>query len=518
MEYVKKEIRTFQRGKTVSDQFYIDDDYNVPDAKRDVGKVIWSDGVLHIEEMKMTENYLKISGKLEFKVLYTADEAIPAVASLEGRIPFEEMIYLEQEPDGNLVLKATDVELTVTVIHSRKLNIKTLAEITVGMEKYTGEEVTTDVEGEEPILKKTKEEEILKVFATGKDTYRVKEELSIGGTKETIGNLLWTDVTEGKTDTQIEADKLRILGELNVFCLYETTEGKYDWISRTIPYEGHIECMGVMPGMYHQAYMHLADVNVEPRMDENGEMRIMGIEATLEVRLVVYEEEKMQILEDMYMLDHVCVPDITEKQIFRLKLQNHSKCRVNEELTLPELKEDILQICHCKGRIQMEQMKTEEDGVHMEGVLHLQFLYVKEDDQMPFGVWTGMVPFTHLLENGGGNSDTDEPDCAVEQLAVSLMGSGKVEVKGVLAFNCFQKETIRIKNIESAEFRPIDTEELENRPGIVGYFVQNGDTLWNLAKKYNTTVENIKEVNHIEKEDVNKGDKILIFKGNLSIL
>ena len=62
------------------------------------------------------------------------------------------------------------------------------------------------------------------------------------------------------------------------------------------------------------------------------------------------------------------------------------------------------------------------------------------------------------------------------------------------------------------------TEELENRPGIVGYFVKNGDTLWNLAKKYNTTVENIKEVNHMEKEDVNKGDKILIFKQNLSIL
>ena len=36
MEYLKKEIRTFQNGKTVNDQFYIDDDYNVPDAKKDV--------------------------------------------------------------------------------------------------------------------------------------------------------------------------------------------------------------------------------------------------------------------------------------------------------------------------------------------------------------------------------------------------------------------------------------------------------------------------------------------------
>lgn len=38
------------------------------------------------------------------------------------------------------------------------------------------------------------------------------------------------------------------------------------------------------------------------------------------------------------------------------------------------------------------------------------------------------------------------------------------------------------------------------------------------CEKYNTTVENIKEVNYMEKEGINKGDKILIFKQNLGIL
>lgn len=62
MEYLKKEIRTFQNGKTVNDQFYIDDDYNVPDAKKDVGRIIISDGTLQVEEMKQVENYLKVTG------------------------------------------------------------------------------------------------------------------------------------------------------------------------------------------------------------------------------------------------------------------------------------------------------------------------------------------------------------------------------------------------------------------------------------------------------------------------
>ena len=265
MEYQKKEIRIFQNGRTVNDQFYIDGDYNVPEAKRDVGKIILSNGMLRVEEMKQVESYLKVSGKLEFKVLYMADEMVPVPASLEGRIPFEEMIYLEQEPEGNLVLQTSDTEVTVTMIHSRKLNIKTLAEISIGTEKCTGEEITTDVEEKVPVFKKMKEEEILKVFATGKDTYRIKEEVALSGTKEHIGTLLWTDVTGGKADTQLGTDELLISGELNMFCLYETAEGKTDWISRTVPYEGRIECMGVIPGMYHQSELHLTDINVEPR-------------------------------------------------------------------------------------------------------------------------------------------------------------------------------------------------------------------------------------------------------------
>ena len=90
----------------------------------------------------------------------------------------------------------------------------------------------------------------------------------------------------------------------------------------------------------------------------------------------------------------------------------------------------------------METVKAETDGVHIDGVLHLQFLYVREDDQTPFGVWNGMVPFSYLLENGGGEPDMEDMDCTVEQLSVNLMGSGEVEVKAVLAFNCFQKEPV----------------------------------------------------------------------------
>ena len=143
----------------------------------------------------------------------------------------------------------------------------------------------------------------------------------------------------------------------------------------------------------------------------------------------------------MYKLDHVCVPDIKKRSLPLKASRTIQNAGSPEELTLPGTKRtNILRICYCKGMIQPESTKAEEDGIHIEGVLHLMFFVCREDDQMPFGVWQGMVPFTYLLENGGGEPEAEELDWTVEQLRRTYGKREEVEVKAVLAFNCFQKE------------------------------------------------------------------------------
>lgn len=72
--------------------------------------------------------------------------------------------------------------------------------------------------------------------------------------------------------------------------------------------------------------------------------------------------------------------------------------------------------------------------------------------------------------------------------------------------------------ITDLKMEKISMEELEKRPGIVGYIVKEGDDLWTLAKRYSTTKEGIMEVNEMTDEMIKPGDRILIFKENMSIL
>ena len=101
---------------------------------------------------------------------------------------------------------------------------------------------------------------------------------------------------------------------------------------------------------------------------------------------------------------------------------------------------------------------------------------------------------------------------------VSLAGGEAVEIKAVLTFDTFIRRAVPTEVITEVEMQPLDLEELEKRPGIVGHIVQKGEDLWSLAKKYMTTEAGIREVNSLEGDTVKPGDKLLIFKENMSIL
>ena len=83
---------------------------------------------------------------------------------------------------------------------------------------------------------------------------------------------------------------------------------------------------------------------------------------------------------------------------------------------------------------------------------------------------------------------------------------------------CLHSRAVPTEVITEVEMKPLDREELAARPGIVGHIVQEKEDLWSLAKKYMTTAEGIREVNGLENDAVKPGDKLLIFKENMSIM
>ena len=54
----------------------------------------------------------------------------------------------------------------------------------------------------------------------------------------------------------------------------------------------------------------------------------------------------------------------------RDSLKNAAKCRVTEQLEIPESQEKILQICACEGTVRLEKYEPVENGIRAEGNDH----------------------------------------------------------------------------------------------------------------------------------------------------
>ena len=89
---------------------------------------------------------------------------------------------------------------------------------------------------------------------------------------------------------------------------------------------------------------------------------------------------------------------------------------------------------------------------------------------------------------------------------------GSIDVKVDILFNVTLIKNAMINVID-------DINESENRDieshSLVIYYVKNGDTLWNIAKRFRSTVDEIARINGIENVDrLNVGEQLFIPRYN----
>ena len=101
MNLSKTYIRVPMYKNSASVQMTLDNDFNVPDTKPDIERLIQEKGTLHIRDMKPAKDKCIIRGELVFGVLYMGDEVSGQLQSIEGTIPFEETVNMDglQEMD-----------------------------------------------------------------------------------------------------------------------------------------------------------------------------------------------------------------------------------------------------------------------------------------------------------------------------------------------------------------------------------------------------------------------------------
>ena len=246
--------------------------------------------------------------------------------------------------------------------------------------------------------------------------------------------------------------------------------------------------------------------------DEDGENRIVNFELTLKLQMKFYENREAQILDDAYSTAMELEPVKKKMLLNKLIMKNQSSLRLSEQISL-ESPDKILQICNATGKITIDEQQIVDGGIHLDGVLLLDILYMTENDASPLSIERAVLPFSHTIEIDNLSTDCYyELQFDINNINVIMIDSSELEVKVnitlcAIAFSSFDESFV--SDIVTA---PLDFEQLHKLPGIVGYYAAADTPVWDIAKKYRTTVKSIMDLNEINGDTVHKGDKLLLLK------
>ena len=121
--------------------------------------------------------------------------------------------------------------------------------------------------------------------------------------------------------------------------------------------------------------------------------------------------------------------------------------------------------------------------------------------------------FLHTVEAEGIREDCVwQLNLGLEQLGAVMLGGGEAEVKAQLTVELLVFQPMQEAVVTSVQTQPFDLKRWEQQPGIVGYIVQPGDSLWKIAKKFHTTVDQVREMNEIDGEEAGAGARLLLIK------
>ena len=514
MELRKESVQMLHVKSRATSQVTFDTDYNVPDAKPDIGRLIQSKGDVSMDEVRLSDGKAFINGNLNVDILYVGEED-QKVSSLGAKLPFDETLNLEGIASGDKMCLKWEIEdLSVHMIHSRKLNIKAIVTFYAVVDEMAGVQLPVEI-SDEGISVKRKKVRLMSLMVHKKDTMRIKDEVTLVSNKPNIEHLLWYTIDVRGVDLRPEDNVIKARGELSVFVLYsgEDEENPLQWAEYVLPFNMEVECTGCTGEMIPNIGFSVMHQSIEVKPDSDGEERVISVDVVLELDMKLYREEEHDVIMDAYTPFRQYQPKGRPEMLESLLIRNFSRCRLSDRVTIRETQGKILQICHSQGEVKVDKTQVVSDGIQVDGILRLKVLYIVGNDDMPFYSAETVIPFSHIVEAQGISKDSVYYlHSELEQLSTTMADSNELEIRATIGVNVLVLQCIEEFILDKMEEAPLDQGKIRSLPGITVYIVQPEDTLWDIAKRFYTTTEEISSMNELENEEISSGMPLLLVK------
>ncbi len=425
------------------------------------------------------------------------------IRGLNTNLDFSETFSMPELESGMNVDISPSIKLIeCKVINGRKIGIKATLEIVMKVYSKETVEVITDL-NDNNIQVLSKNMRANSLLGEGTTKASIKENISIPNT-DNLAEILSAKIGLVDKDIKISYNKVLAKSEVEIKMVYLTEEGRICTTQSRVPLVGFID----MPNIKEENTCETSYVTRNMIIKPNSiEEHSVYIEMEVEISCVTYEEKEIRIIQDMYCPGQKMNFDTAMVNTMANKQCKKNVCNIREKMNIPEMESGNIVDVMINPIINKENKLNGK--IIFEGELELNFIFT---DRSTVGINTKKI--TIPFEQSVDEIDTNN-NCKVET-TVEVNSQEFLNQTGVVSSNIdLNFETNTYRNLAIPVISNITMEDEENTEdySVIIYVIKSGDTIWKIAKKFGSTIDDIVRVNGMKNPDrINVGEKIYIPK------
>ncbi|MGE5329828.1 MAG: DUF3794 and LysM peptidoglycan-binding domain-containing protein [Deltaproteobacteria bacterium] len=502
IELVREPLRIKRVVGEESLQFSVQGDLIIPDAKADLLGVLSIDSNVMVNEREVLTDKVVLGGVVNFNIIYLAKDEDRPIRALNASVPFKEPLEIDGAKQG----MTADVDGIILnseyeILNERKIVVEAIAQLGVVINERVEAEVIVDTLDEDNIQKQKEEFEICQFIGECSDRFTIKEEVDIPEAMPSVFEVLSAEASISR-EIKVSDNKVIVKGEVNVRALYsgEDEDRSIETVEYTFPFTQFMDIPGVDENAFCDVDAVVGDLSAIAEEDTEGELRILRFKAAVELNARAFVKEQKQMIVDMYSPDYMI--DMERKELYanQIAAEAENELVLKDKVQLPE-KSEVKKINGMTCKPIVIDVKVQHGKVTINGAVEVRFLYSSGEMKTPSS-YKYEIPFMNSMDIKEAEPEMMyKVNVETVSCGYNLEPDGNVDVRIVLKTQIKLYKNSKLNIINKAEGIEPDEGVFGLKPSIIVYFVQPGDTLWKIGKKFNVSLQELIRINNIANPD-----------------
>lgn len=491
---------------TEKEEKWIEQDIIVPDNMPDAIKIINITSVPYINDVEINNNRAKIVGKINYSVMYMANDDDMSVRGLNVSYPYTTNIESGNiKNKDDVVIKSNLKNIIYSLPNERKIAIKN--EVTFNINVV--EKVTVDIIKEFPKCEDIECKKQTTMFNNIKEKKRSLicscEDVMLPKDCSAVYEILKVCSKIKDTEYKESYNKIMLKGIIELCILYIGENRNICNAKVDVPFSSMVESDCITDNLLFNIEYCIRDLNV--KINPDIDQKTLNVDYKIENFLTIYEKEEVEYIRDFYSKNRDLKYEVNDIDIAT------SNNMLQKEINITESINDILpensRLIEYNLDTSNVSATLDDDVIRINGIAKLTVITQNKDtgelDNKTIDI---MVDKNISIDDNmkDGNIIIEIKD---HRLNVTQNGNS-VDIKIVIYVDVDVENVMNMSSINNIQDLPID---LKNISSINIYVVKEGDSIWKIAKKYKTSMENIIKTNNLENPNmIDIGQKLLVIR------